>query len=115
MKLEAGIMIGKQWSFCFPCGCKVHIWVYTFTCIGAHVCVHVGARDLMLGTFFNCSTLYLLRHGLSLNPELTDWASLVTQNAPGVQALGRPPYLFPVGSGHLSSSPHVCVASALSI
>lgn len=90
MKLEAGIMIRKQWSFCFACGCMVCIWAYMFTCIWAHVCIHVVARELMLGTFHNCTNLYLLRHGLLLNPELRGWASLATQHAPGLSCLHLP-------------------------
>lgn len=59
--------------------CKKYIWTHMCLYICAYVCVE--ARDCH-GMSPNCSPLYLMRQGLSVNPEITDSSSSASQLAP---------------------------------
>lgn len=59
-------------------------------CTFAHVC---GDPKLTLGVFLSCSSLYFLRQGLSLKPELRISAILASQPTPGTSSV----FLLSVG------------------
>lgn len=54
---------------------------YGCTCVHTYVHVCVEARDCH-GMSPNCSPLYFMRQGLSLNPEITDLSSSASHLAP---------------------------------
>lgn len=117
-------------------GICVCVWcVFTFTCLGAHVCMggtHAhrcthGVQKLISGVFsWSLSTLFT-EQSLSLNPELLSLSNLAIQHAQrspclwplstGVtvdcHVLLAPILAIKVGFGDLDSSSHVCTASSI--
>lgn len=109
----------------FPCVCTR---VYTMDgnvrvcmCVCMYVCV--WSLRLSLDVFLGCLTHYLLQQGLSLSPELDNLATLAVQLAPGslcfclLRAVITDilPCLPGMYVGHLNSSLHADMASALAI
>lgn len=81
---------------------------------------HVSRLRSTVGVFLDCSSPYIVRQGLSLNPELTMLSRLASQLAPETACLHLPRTRIRAGgnshptggSGNGNSAPHACMASS---
>lgn len=77
--------------------------------------------EVETGVFLDQFLLYVLRHGLSRNPELADLAKLASElgilclslSIAGITAMLPFPSCFYVGPGNMNYNTHACVPSTL--
>lgn len=106
---------------------EMHMHVYA--CVHAHVYCNCwsayGSQSRISGVFLYCSTLYILRQGLSLKgklaisdnlavSELSGRASLYLTPSTGVKGMQTHSVVFSVGSGNSNLGLHACRESVLS-
>lgn len=107
------------------CACVWCACLCVCACVYACVCrLACGGQSLPSGVFLNCFITYFLRHGLSLNLELSNSGRLPSQQVPGSLLSPFPQhwdyrYMSPFPNftwvlGDSKSGPHVCTARQFS-